>query len=253
MESMIGSEGSFVVPSARAELEGKPGLTVHEVAQSLGSRFQEVRDAVEREWDNISELQTVSITTLHAGNGQEVQSYVLSVPAAQFIVARFGNKIGAAYCKYLIQQTQTLEQMEKACEESPELALKFAEAVKNRALAALEAKRAREIAAHALKALTTSQVKNGLVTKENKQLKTQVLALNEQVGNSRTYKTVKAMLKQLSGDASPSLVGKRCRGISDLLGLDIRKIEDTQYGSVNAYHTQVWCEYMRQYECADVD
>jgi hypothetical protein len=101
--SLVNTE-SFVTPTPRTELDGQLGLTVHEVARSLGTQHREVKEAVEREWDNIAELQARAITLLNETNGLPFQSYVLSVPAAQFIVARFGNKIGAAYCKYLISR-----------------------------------------------------------------------------------------------------------------------------------------------------
>jgi hypothetical protein len=74
--------GGFVVPSSKTELEGQLGLTVHEIAQSLGSRPFEVKAAIEREWDNILDLQAVAITTPNETNGLPFQSYVLSVPAA---------------------------------------------------------------------------------------------------------------------------------------------------------------------------
>jgi hypothetical protein len=235
----------FVAPSNKQELDGALGLTVHEIAKSLGSRFQEVRDAIEREWDNMLELQTVSVATLHPVNGQTVDSYVLSVPAAQFIVARFGNKIGAAYCKYLIQRAGVLDRMEQNISESPELALKFAEAVKNQALIAIELRKAVAIREHALKSLTTSQTNNAQITRENNQLKEKLLDLSQQVGDSINYKTVKAMTSKLPEEANLSVVGKNLARISKEMGYEIKKIEDTQYGKVNAYHVKVWATFLQ--------
>ena len=239
--------GGFVVPGVKAELDGQLGLTVHEIAQSLGSRFQEVRDAIEREWDNILDLQAVAITTPNETNGLPFQSYVLSVPAAQFIVARFGNKIGAAYCKYLIQQTRTLEQMERGIENDPLLAIKFGKAVIAAAEIRLELVKKQAIIDHTIKSLTTSQVNNGLVTKENNQLKAKVLDLNAQVGNALNYKAVSFVLPQLSsGEAAQ--VGKICAGISRELDIETKKVPHSKYPSgVNAYHTKVWEVYMERY------
>lgn len=238
----IETVSNFVVPSARVELDGQLGLTVHEIAQSLGTQHREVKEAVEREWENLIELTVRAITpTVPAGfTTKEVESYVLSVPAAQFIVARFGNKIGAAYCKYLIQQTQTLEQMEKGCEESPELALKFAEAVKNRALAALEAKKAKEIAAHALKALTSSQQNNAAGTRDKKKLLETIAVLKEEVGDGYNYKSVKMMMEHLPVNTNLSTLGKLLKKTSLQMGIAVKKVRDANYGEVNTYHAKVW-------------
>jgi hypothetical protein len=239
--------GGFVVPSSKTELEGQLGLTVHEIAQSLGSRPFEVKAAIEREWDNILDLQAVAITTPNETNGLPFQSYVLSVPAAQFIVARFGNKIGAAYCKYLIQQTRTLEQMERGIENDPMLAIKFGKAVIAAAETRLELVKKQAVIDHAIKSLTTSQVNNGLVTRENNQLKAKVLDLSAQVGNALNYKAVSFVLPQLSASEAAQ-VGKICVAISSELGIEPKKIPHSKYPKgVNAYHNKVWELYMERY------
>lgn len=68
-------------------------------------------------------------------------------------------------------------------------------------------------------------------------------ALAEQVGDSTNYKSVKSLhwLLDFFADSKGmwSAVGKKLKTISDEMGCDVRQIEHSDYGYVNAYHRDV--------------
>ena len=68
-------------------------------------------------------------------------------------------------------------------------------------------------------------------------------ALAEQVGDSTNYKSVKSLrwLLDVFADSKGmwSAVGKRLKSISDEMGYEVRQIEHSDYGHVNAYHRDV--------------
>lgn len=68
-------------------------------------------------------------------------------------------------------------------------------------------------------------------------------ALAEQVGDSTNYKSVKSLhwLLDFFADSKGmwSAVGKKLKTISDEMGYDVRQIEHSDYGYVNAYHRNV--------------
>ncbi len=68
-------------------------------------------------------------------------------------------------------------------------------------------------------------------------------ALAEQVGDSTNYKSVKSLrwLLDVFADSKGmwSAVGKRMKSISDEMGYEVRQVEHSDYGHVNAYHKDV--------------
>lgn len=68
-------------------------------------------------------------------------------------------------------------------------------------------------------------------------------ALAEQVGDSTNWKSVKSLrwLLDVFADSKGmwSAVGKRLKSISDEMGYEVRQIEHSDYGHVNAYHRNV--------------
>lgn len=72
-------------------------------------------------------------------------------------------------------------------------------------------------------------------------------ALAEQVGDSTNYKSVKSLhwLLDFFADSKGmwSAVGKKLKTISDEMGYDVRQIEHSDYGYVNAYHRDVTARF----------
>ena len=67
--------------------------------------------------------------------------------------------------------------------------------------------------------------------------------LRDEIGDSRTWKQVKAIpwLEEVFevSQAMYSMAGRKLADISRRMGYEIREIEDSRYGSVEAYHTDV--------------
>lgn len=102
MLPIIAENGSFVAPHYISEL-GEEGLTLHEIAQSLGIEFKEAKRVLEK---NINDYMTVEISTV-VNRGfmgqQETSSYALTTEDAKFFVAGYNNDIGKSYRRYLIR------------------------------------------------------------------------------------------------------------------------------------------------------
>lgn len=242
-------EGHFVEPTHKVELGGHKGLDCHEIARSLGTTFQRVKDAIEREADNLSEFETKRTRFLHPVNGSESDSYVLDVDAAKFIVARFGNKIGAAYCKYLIQQEREWQTVQENLHD-PKMAIQFGQALIERAKAQIDYEAEQAKVLHLSTSLTTSQTNNGLKTKENNRLKNTIDNLKRELGNNHNYRTVVGMLNDYPELKAifhnTSVIGRKLSKISRDMGKEIRKIDDEKWGKVNSYHHAVWKVYLNE-------
>lgn len=111
MTSVTVTGSTFVIPSAKSELNGELGLTLHEVATSLGIEFKHAKAVLEK---NINDYSTVEISaTVNAGfaGTVEVKSYVLDVDDAKLFVASYNNDVGKGYRKFLIQCEKKLTQI----------------------------------------------------------------------------------------------------------------------------------------------
>jgi len=109
---------NFVTPHYIEEL-GEEGLTLHEVAASLGIQFGHAKEALEK---NINEYSMVGISS-YVNKGPirgmvEVQSYALNTIDAKCFVARYQNDIGRGYLRYLLQCERIVHKMQ-----APELDL----------------------------------------------------------------------------------------------------------------------------------
>jgi hypothetical protein len=101
----------FVSPSERAELEGRLGLELHEIAKTMALDFSKVkRKYIELEKDNeISGVQIGVRQNQGLTIEREVESFVLDVDNAKLLVTQLGGKLSIAYCKHLIQCEKRLE------------------------------------------------------------------------------------------------------------------------------------------------
>jgi phage anti-repressor protein len=97
---------NFIAPHYITEL-GEEGLTLHEIAQSLGIQLKHAKEALEKNLNDysaveISTQQEIREVTGHSYN-RKVNSYVLTTEDAKFFVAGYNNDIGKSYRRYLIQ------------------------------------------------------------------------------------------------------------------------------------------------------
>jgi hypothetical protein len=112
--SVVPGNGSFVKPHFIEELGGE-GLTLHEVAQSIGVEFNIIKTKLDRMVsDNRLKTQYLPYERYNENN-KLVKSYYLAVDTAKFFVAKWDSETGDAYCRFLINCEQVLTEL------SPEL------------------------------------------------------------------------------------------------------------------------------------
>jgi hypothetical protein len=95
---------TFAKPQPMKELGGALGLTTHQIAVSLGIKRKHLLQKFRLQMDSIKAVgfQWAEFSAVDfIGNSHT--DYVLGVDAAKFIVARYGNEIGAQYLAYLIR------------------------------------------------------------------------------------------------------------------------------------------------------
>lgn len=113
---------SFVQPHFVEEL-GTDGLTLHDVAQSLGVEFSAVKKKFDRMLtDNrVKSLYVHMDVTIESGTYTEriIQSYGLATETAKFFVAKWDSELGDAYCRFLVECEKALVSLFE--EMSPEL------------------------------------------------------------------------------------------------------------------------------------
>ncbi len=244
---------SFVSPYVSPDAPGVLGVSLHDIAVSLEAQFAHVkRRFIElqsqgefssclpmRSQQEIQEVTGTSYT-------REVDSFFLSMEDAKFFVTQYQNHLGRAYCRYLVQREKVLDATEENLKD-PEMARRFAVALMARADAQIELERSQAVVAHVTKSLSTSQVRNGSITREKNKLLETVASLKDQVGEGQLYRSVKGMLKsnpECIGSWTESRAGTALRKLSLSMGLQVRKIPDPNWGEVNAYHKDVWAAFV---------
>ncbi len=97
---------SFKKPEPQSVLNGSLGLTTQDIADSLGIDVTQVRRKLSERGMlgriKACNFNCMPIGILHPVNGTEYTDYVLDVNAAKFFIARYENKKGDAYLKYLV-------------------------------------------------------------------------------------------------------------------------------------------------------
>jgi hypothetical protein len=243
--NVIEAQNRFVTPKARTELANEAGLDLHEIAISLGADFKNVKRRY-LELQELGEISGAPVRAANDSNGLEVQSFVLSVDDAKFLVTQYGNAVGRAYCRWLIAQERQYATVQENLAD-PEMARRFGLALIERANAQDALAKTQAVIVHMDMALTTSQSRNGGITREKNQLVQKVIDLQQEVGDSRTYKTVRAMLKlhpELSAIGIPSALGTRLSNLSKRMGVPHRDVPDSKYGTIKAHHVTVWNAFM---------
>ncbi len=241
--SIIQASERFVIPKSRTELKGESGLDLHEIAGSLDAKFHDVK----RKYEDLAQLGEISgaaVTVPNETNGITFESFVLSVDDAKFLVTQYGNAVGRAYCRWLITQEKQYATVQENLTD-PQMARKFGLALIERADAQEALAKTQAVIAHMDKSLTTSQSRNGGITREKNQLIQQVLELKEQVGDAVNYKTVAAMVQinpNVLGGINASVAGKKLKRLSAEMNVPTREIPGLRYQTL-AYHTSVWAAF----------
>ena len=235
---------SFVSPSAQSALNGEIGLTLHDVALSLGAEFKIVkRKLLERGMLERIKAQNFTavpvVTSIDAGSygEREIESFTLDVDAAKFFVAKYDNEIGDSYLAFLINQEKKVLSYEEVMANilanpraAADILVKKAE--KDEALAKLHKEKL--VLESNFGKIAGRESGKALLQSENLQLKTSL-------GIAETYKSVKAALKiyPVLYSMNVSAVGKALTKLSKEMGREVKKIPDSQYETVNAYHVTV--------------
>jgi hypothetical protein len=109
-------QSTFVTPHYIQEL-GEEGLTLHEVAKSLGIEVKHAKVAYELSSEDYSGVEVSTHQTIQEVTGfsyvREVKSYALSTDDAKFFVASYRNEVGKAYLRFLIQCEKAVLQRDR--------------------------------------------------------------------------------------------------------------------------------------------
>ena len=103
---IIEIEGNFVSPSPQTDLDGKLGVKLEEVAQSLGVSYGDLKRKITRS-NSVEKIKALGYdirsTLKIPKSGSRSQSYVMEVGAAQHIVAKYNNPAGWLYVEFLLR------------------------------------------------------------------------------------------------------------------------------------------------------
>ena len=128
-------EANFIKPTAQAELGGKLGATLSDVAVNLGVSHAELKRKIERSGDieYITAFNHEILTyVIIPSPGKKSDSYVMDIQAIQHIISNYNNFAGRYYLDYLIrcqkaltvsleglqQNSEEIQQLKKELEES---------------------------------------------------------------------------------------------------------------------------------------
>ena len=166
---------SFIKPQPYAELGGELGLTLHEVALSLGITFKDAKRKFELSTEYPMGRKLSATVNAGARGMTNVESYVLTVRQAKKFVGRYQNAIGDAYLDYLLDCEEGIETLRKnPLAHFAEASVEQLTVIQNMLGALMQSKqetlRAVEIQKRQAGFLTTSQTRNGVLTKQNKAL-----------------------------------------------------------------------------------
>lgn len=231
---------SFVSPSAQPTLNGEMGLTLHDVAKSLNRPFGDIKRLYDANLDYLDTAKELYIT-IESGNflkpTMEVTSAVMGVDDAKYLVARSNTHEGKMYTKWLIQQEHKVLTYEEGIANilaNPEAAIAILQKkiAADKALAKLNTE---------FKVIEKNYGKIAGRESGKALLRTENLQLKTQLGIAETYKSVKAAINMFPAlqSLNPSSIGKALTKLSKEMGREVKKVPDSQYGEVNAYHVTV--------------
>jgi hypothetical protein len=217
------NEAKFVKPYFIAAL-GCDGVTSQEIADSIGMKKHHLHTLIQKlqSFGDLPEARedTVSIDGIH-----KALIYLVKTDDAKFIVTQSSTSAGRGYCRFLIECEKAL------LAAPPAMTIDSAMALANQAYAALLVERAEKEkalaqAAYQDKALTSSQVTNGKLTRAVHKLEKENHKLNLAVCGQLEYMTIKQFLAAVGIKATKctnQLVSELSR-LSDVAGLEVKKL-----------------------------
>jgi len=120
MQNIVVSS-QFVKPYFIEEL-GCEGVSLHDIAKSLGVEFKHVKEKFCRMLSDNRVKSLFASYTAYNENNRLVESYCLATETAKFFVAKWDSEIGDAYCRYLIECEKVVDVLADC---SPELRFMF--------------------------------------------------------------------------------------------------------------------------------
>ena len=131
MKQMIAdTEARFIRPTPRDELGGVLGITLQDIATSLGVSHKDLRRKLEKPENNDLDFITsrnylIRKVFLIPAAGARTHSYVMDIRAAQFVVSSYNNFAGRTYRDYLLRTNEafkvSLNQLEEQEKEIADL------------------------------------------------------------------------------------------------------------------------------------
>jgi len=248
MTDLIPSQ--FVSPSSRPELNGELGLDLHEIAQSIGARFPDVKEKFLR-MQKANRIKGVAYT-FYNENNRLVESYVLDLDSAKFFVAKWDSEVGDAYTRFLIQCEKKLDQttllikrimsdevicrrvLQIADENLAKVTFERDQAIKTKA----EISSRREATALAKLSVKTAKLKE--MEEVNDSLKNQ-LGEGKEVKLAIGWKKVFPKFERFTD----SVLGRKLSAISKANSIEITEVPHVAYGKVNAYHIKA-CQLLNE-------
>ena len=254
----------FIPPKPQSELNGEFGLTVNDIATSLGIKTKHVREKLEQRGllDRIKscDFNVVAFATSlpHGGNGamKEGTDYVLDLNAAKWFVGKYNNEAGDKYLAYLVKHESDTAGLSKFTDPTnltellgnPDTILRLAQNWKD-ALVAVEEQK--EIATKAIREkgqISSSReascmAKVGVANRKIRVLETK-LDVAENWRSAAGWMTEFPQLKNLSDD--PKVIGKHLKAMSLALGYKVDAIPDQRWGKVNSYNREAVLNLLSQ-------
>ena len=250
----------FVPPKPQSKLNGELGLTVEDIANSLGAEKKNIRRFIRKETIQrglkYANFKWAPIGAHHTANDGVYEDYVLDVNAAKFVIARYGNKRGAEYLAYLVKHESDTSGLSAYTDPTnltellgnPDTILRLAQNWKD-ALAAVEEQK--EIAAKAIREkgqISSSReascmAKVGVANRKIRVLETK-LGISENWKSAAGWLADLPQLKAISDD--PKVIGKHLKQVSLALGHAIETIPDPRWGKVNSYNKETVLNLLSQ-------
>lgn len=238
---------SFKKPEPQSKLNEKLGLTVQDVADSLGIEAKTVRrDLVER--DVLERIKSCGFNAVPFGtpnptNGVIYTDYVLDLNAAKFFIAKYNNKVADQYLAYLIK-VESDAQAEGLTSHIDPTGLfqkisdpRFLSQMLATMADALDAEKARADEAIRTKAEISDKKTASAMGTASAAVK-KLRLLETKLGVAEDNKTASGWIREypaLKSIGSETAIGKALSTVSKKNNLEVSKTPHVKFGSVNVY------------------
>ncbi len=200
----------------------------------------------------------VKNSSLISGRGRPTKDYLITIDMAKELCMVENNERGRQARKYFIavekayreEQARTPQEFMDRILEDPDYAIHLIQTVKyeRQQKKLLEYQRDEALRTKALignrREATAMATASNAVQRCGK--------LEDEIGNGKTWKQCTAMewVKNffVTSRGMWSVLGRKMAALSVDMGYEVRKIENSSYGTVNAYHVNVWEEFRSRVE-----